>query len=131
MTDQSTIVSFINSLPARVAVYRQIRESRFRLSIFFWLPSSISSSVYSAVFLKSENPGTRGTHGKNRRAHTIYFPVYFAGPTQRTGCRIKKLRTTSSTFESAGSVFQRSMYSGLPRAAPPNNKLLCRIGQSL
>ena len=41
---------------------------------------------------------------------------------QSTGWRMKKLRMTSSTVESAGSVFQRSRTSDWSYASPPNNR---------
>jgi hypothetical protein len=42
---------------------------------------------------------------------------------------MKKLRIVSSTVESAGSVFQRSMYAVSWNARPANNRLDCRIGR--
>ena len=50
------------------------------------------------------------------------------GQTQRTGWRMKKLRMTSSTVESAGSFFQSAIQSSCPSARPPNSSADCRIG---
>src|SRR5262245_63357811 len=56
-------------------------------------------------------------------------PVESPHSNHRSGWRMKKLRMTSSTSESAGSVDQRLMYSGRLSAMPANSRLACRIGQ--
>src|SRR5262249_7228686 len=48
----------------------------------------------------------------------------------RIGCRMNKLRTTSSTSDSALNVFQRPTYSGLLSARPPKSSAGWRIGHS-
>src|SRR3954468_6971543 len=48
---------------------------------------------------------------------------------QRSGWRMKKFRTTSSTSESAGSDDHSARYDGSLSATPPKSRLAWRIGQ--
>src|SRR5581483_6108705 len=65
----------------------------------------------------------RTTHGAKD------YPRF--APIHSTGCRMKKFRITSSTPDSAGSLFHSAIYSGSSSATPPNRSADWRIGQSL